>query len=552
MTTRSEQKLKERDLSYSKSTDRNLTDFMRQNSKLSATVDVLTTKLVSQEVSLREAISRNAALERRALYAEKHLQRIEESLSWRAVRLISSRLERWPRLKVFITRALKAARWTFQGQIVSKIKQYREVRHYNSIIVKDDVKKKNGPESFWVYPLTLPREVLTNIISFMEKNGPTKLIIAVNFYAGGGAESAALEYAISYARKEKSSSVIFAMTDLGPRRPLPDLPSNVLVVDLTEIDDSCDNNVRQNYLYLITQSTPLETFHIVNSVTAYNLLTRIPKEFLDNINVIASVYALQFDPFDNTKIIGYGRDFLPANIDKIDCIVTDNRKFAIEGPLKLGLSGSEKKFKTIYNRSKLDKKIDIENSLRMMNERLSHDFSKSRLKVVWAGRLDREKRIDLLIEVAGLTKSFCDFVVYGGAVVDGGYEDRLESLPNVTILGSYQSPIEWDSRIKANVFLFTSVWEGMPNTVIEAAYMGYPIVASNVGGVGELITSKTGWALDRYAPPDFYAKALSEIRSNCTEAKHRTERLIRLVHSRHSESAYLSSLSTIPGYGKVK
>lgn len=551
-----ERKLKEPNPPYLKNTDKSVSDLMRENNGLSAAVDVLTMKLVSHEASLRETLSRNAAtitaLEQRAVHSEKRLRMIEESLSWRLVKLINSWLDKWPRLKVFVKRVMKAVRWTATGQIVSKIKQYREVRRYKSEGINVSKNKENGFESFWVYPSTLPRELLTKIVSFMEANGPTKLIVAINFYAGGGAESAALDYAVSYARKNKSSSVIFTMTDNGPRKPLPDLPSNIFVVDLTTFDSSSDSKVRENYLYLMMQSTPLETFHIINSVVAYNLLSRIPSEFLEELNVVASIYALQFDPLDNTRIIGYGKDFLPINIEKIDCVVTDNRRFAIEGPLKLNLSSSEQKFKTVYNKSKLDDKISVEDSLCLMNERVSFDSSNSRLRVIWAGRLDREKRIDLLIEIARLTQKFCDFLVYGGAVVDGGYEDQLESLSNVSVLGPYRSPTEWDTHIKANAFLFTSVWEGMPNTVIEAAYMGYPVVASNVGGVGELITPQTGWLLDRYAGADFYAEALSEIFTDSTEAKRRTELLIKLAHSRHSECAYMKSLSTVPGYNKVK
>ena len=555
VTGRSEQKRKKMNMSYLENADENLAGLMRENTGLDAAIDILTTKLANQEASLREKASQYSAIiaasEQRARHAEERLRIIEGSVSWKAVSSISNRLRRYPRLKVFIKRVLKAATWTATGQITSKIGQYREARKYQSQTINSSAREAATYESFGVYPTTLPPDLLTNVISFMKLNGPIKLIVAVNFYAEGGAESAALEYAMSYARINNKNSVLFVMTDNHPRRPLPVLPDNIFIIDLNNFDDSSSSKVRESYLYLLIRSTPLETLHIVNSVAAYNLLLRMPSAFLDDINVIASVYALQFDPLDRTKIIGYGKDFLPGNIDKIDCVVTDNRRFALEGPLKLGLSNSAQKFKTVYNKSKLSNKITIADSLRLMNERISYTSSSGRLKIVWAGRPDREKRVDLLIEVARLTEEFCDFLIYGGAVIDGGYEDQLKNLPNVLLLGPYRSPIEWDTPIKGNVFLFTSVWEGMPNTLIEAAYMGYPIVASNVGGVGELITPQTGWALDRYADANSFAEVLAEIFNNATEAKQRTACLIELVHSRHNEDAYLSSLSTVPGYSKV-
>lgn len=82
----------------------------------------------------------------------------------------------------------------------------------------------------------------------------------------------------------------------------------------------------------------------------------------------------------------------------------------------------------------------------------------------------------------------------------------------------------------------------MPNALIEAAYLGYPIVASNVGGVGELVNSKTGWPIDKFAPAEAYADALRQIFCDQVEAKRRTERLIKLAHGRHNEQSYLEAL----------
>lgn len=541
---------------FSEKTSEDVADLVRKNNGLHAALDVLTSRLVRQEALSRETAAQSLAaiaeLEQRVLHAERSQRVIEDSVSWKAVHAISSRLGRYPGLKLFLRRLLKALLWTAKGQILSKVRQYWAVRWVEAGTEPAPVYETDAFETFRVYPPVLPSALLSDIMSFMQTHGPVRLIVAVNFYAGGGAESAALEYAVSYAKSEPSGSVLFVMTDIGPRKILPELPANILVIDLTIADSARDIMVRQSYLFLLIQSTPVETFHVVNSIAAYNLLSRIPPAFLEELTVVASVFALQFDPLNPTKILGYGKDFLPATIDRIDCVVTDNRRFAIEGPLKLGLSCSAEKFRTVYNKSKLAGTISVADSLRLMNQRLSYKASGDRLRVIWAGRLDREKRTDLLIEVARLTQHFCDFLVYGGSVVDEGYEHQLENLPNLSLRGPYRCPTEWDNPFQASVFLFTSIWEGMPNTVIEAAYMGYPVIASNVGGVSELITVQTGWALDRYADASAYAGALAEVFENVTEARQRTRQLIELVHARHNERAYLSSLSTVPGYSKVK
>ncbi|EMG53374.1 glycosyltransferase domain protein [Ochrobactrum sp. CDB2] len=556
MAGRSDQKSKKVLVPFSENTQEDVADLIRKNNGLHAALDVLTGKLVKQETRTRDTIAQSMAtvaeLEQRALRAERSLMIIKDSVLWKTVHAISRSLDKYPRLKLFFRRSVKAMRWIATGQILSKVRQFYAVRNDAAGPGPAPVYEADPFGTFEVCPTALPPNLLSDIVSFMKAKGPVRLIVAVNFYAGGGAESAALGYAVSFAKSEPLSSVLFVMTDIGPRKSLPELPANVLVVDLVMTDGSHDNLVRQSYLFLLIQSTPVETFHLVNSIAAYNLLSRIPQAFLENLNVVASVYALQFDPLNRTRIVGYGKDFLPATIGRIDCVVTDNRQFAIEGPLKLGLSDSARKFKIVYNKSKLAETISVADSFRLMNQRLSYKPSRGRLKVVWAGRLDREKRTDLLMEVAGLTQHFCDFLVYGGSVVDNDYEHHIENLPNLSVMGPFRLPTEWDSPHQANVFLFTSTWEGMPNTLIEAAYMGYPVIASNVGGVGELITAQTGWALDRYADASAYAEALAEIFENLTEARQRTQKLIELVHARHNERAYLSSLSTVPGYSKVK
>ncbi|MBI4697464.1 MAG: glycosyltransferase family 4 protein [Nitrospirae bacterium] len=40
-----------------------------------------------------------------------------------------------------------------------------------------------------------------------------------------------------------------------------------------------------------------------------------------------------------------------------------------------------------------------------------------------------------------------------------------------------------------NIFLMTSITEGLPNTLLEAMSMGLPVVSTNVGGISELVVN---------------------------------------------------------------
>lgn len=526
-----------------------------ENQSLQSALDVLIKKVAEQEISFRETLSTSAAWgaiqEQQAAQATSRLQAIENSPTWRAVSKINSRLDYYPWLRVFIKRSMKLLIWTARGQLPTKLRQFREARN-PQILSSEDSEPKNdyvGSNPFWVGPTTLPLPLLDKILSFMRESGPIDLLLAINFYAGGGAESVAIDYAMAYAEYNSDRSVLIVFTDIGPKRKLPNLPNNIMALDLTV--ETPDKSTREDYLFLMLRTLPLKTFHIVNSVLAYELLRRVPDSFISQINIISSVYCLQFDSTDDTKIIGYGRDFLPENINKINCVVTDNHMFAVEGPLRLGIADHANKFKVVYNKSKLDQTVSIDASLDLLSSRLYDKKTASRLRVHWAGRLDSQKRPDLLAEIAALTEDFCDFQVFGGSVVDGNYEDQLRERNNICLCGPYQSPTEWDVAGKGNVFLFTSREEGMPNAIIEASYLGYPIVASDVGGVGELVNTKTGWSIDKFASAPVYADALRQIFCDQMETQKRTEQLIKLVHSRHNKGSYLKALAEIPGYERA-
>ncbi|MFI3905396.1 glycosyltransferase family 4 protein [Ochrobactrum sp. S1502_03] len=527
---------------------------IRENQTLQSALDQIIKKVADQEISFRDALSRSSAWgalqEQRATRAVAQLETIERSPSWRLMSKINSGLDRFPRLRTFIKRCVKLAVWTARGQLPSKIKQFTAARKHQTIASAGITADNNvDTSSFFVGATVLPTSLLDNILSFMKENGPVELVLALNFYAGGGAESVALDYAKAYAQNNSNSSVLIVLTDNGPKRKLPRLPKNIMVVDLT---DQVEGAIaREEYLFLLMRLVPLKTLHIVNSVVAFDLLKRLPQPFISELNVVSSVFCLQFDSVDDTKIIGFGRDFLPPNIDKIDCVVTDNHMFALEGPLRLGLADYASKFKVVYNKSKLDQTISVDTSLELLNSRLLPQQPSARFKVHWAGRLDRQKRPDLLAEIAALTEDFCDFQVFGGSVVDGDYEAQLRERDNIDLCGPYLSPTEWDMKGKGNVYLFTSREEGMPNALIEAAYLGYPIVASNVGGVGELVNSRTGWPIDKFAPAEAYAEALRQIFHDQLEAKNRTECLIKLAHDQHSEQSYLEALEKIPGYERA-
>jgi glycosyltransferase involved in cell wall biosynthesis len=147
-----------------------------------------------------------------------------------------------------------------------------------------------------------------------------------------------------------------------------------------------------------------------------------------------------------------------------------------------------------------------ESSEAYVNLQIQTRSSRPRAKVFWAGRFDRQKRFDLLAEIARRMPTL-DFEVWGKAVLDQSPD--FSALPsNITI----HQPFNTYNEIPLDTcdcWLYTSAWDGVPTILIDIGFRGVPVVASAVGGIPELITSETGWPIDQVECIDQYMDALN-------------------------------------------
>ncbi len=130
-----------------------------------------------------------------------------------------------------------------------------------------------------------------------------------------------------------------------------------------------------------------------------------------------------------------------------------------------------------------------------------------RLRVGWMARVTGVKNPYLVLETA---KKFpeIDFLIAGG----GDLEEQIRSdAPhNCKILGWQNPSIFWSA---VDIALSTSHNEGLPIALIEAGYLGKPLIGPNVGSMVELISNgETGFLVD--GSVDSYVAALSKIINN--------------------------------------
>ncbi|NIJ55753.1 glycosyltransferase [Dyadobacter arcticus] len=124
-----------------------------------------------------------------------------------------------------------------------------------------------------------------------------------------------------------------------------------------------------------------------------------------------------------------------------------------------------------------------------LDEELRHAIqSKKGFKVLCIARISAQKKFDLFCEVAEQMK---DYPVHFFWI--GNKEQVYDTPENVHCLGQVENAHRFLKYV--DLFMLPSNYEGMPVSIIEALCYSVPVVASNVGGIPEMLNGRNGVAL---------------------------------------------------------
>jgi glycosyltransferase involved in cell wall biosynthesis len=150
-----------------------------------------------------------------------------------------------------------------------------------------------------------------------------------------------------------------------------------------------------------------------------------------------------------------------------------------------------------------------------------------RPQIFWAGRWDRQKRIGLVLQVARLMPDV-DVRMWGESVLTGSHV--REAPGNVRLEATY-AHISEIPLAEADVWLYTSGWDGVPSQLLEVAMTGIPIVGSLVGGTGEVLSEQDAWPVADRDNPEAYVQSIRTALADPDDSRHRAlalrERMLR-------------------------
>jgi len=108
--------------------------------------------------------------------------------------------------------------------------------------------------------------------------------------------------------------------------------------------------------------------------------------------------------------------------------------------------------------------------------------------ILCVARVTPQKNLDLFLKIAKLLPQYAFVWIGNSEKIDHQFENVF-FLGNIPAAGRY--------CYLCDLFILTSNYEGLPMTIIEAMSCGKPIVASNVGGISEIVENgKNGFISD--------------------------------------------------------
>jgi glycosyltransferase involved in cell wall biosynthesis len=316
------------------------------------------------------------------------------------------------------------------------------------------------------------------------------------------------------------------------------LPAQADVVDISDLMSSVSSLEAEYLLRVMFRGLTARRVFNVNSLLCWSTM----RHFGANLAASLQTYAYMFcwDQTPSGIRVGYPADFFAETVANMTAFLTDTIYLRDE------LAAMYRLPATVRDRI-VPLFTPAQTPLRTPSVArcvLDKADPASRRLVLWAGRLDRQKRFDLVQDIARRMPDV-EFRCWGAALLDA--QPNLAKLPeNVAMQGSFET-FDDLPLTDAGAWLFTALWEGMPTTIIELATRGVAIVASAVGGVPELIQPDTGWPVPAIASVDDYVAALRHALSDPEEAARRAETLQRRVASVHTEAMYDAELARLLG-----
>jgi glycosyltransferase involved in cell wall biosynthesis len=170
--------------------------------------------------------------------------------------------------------------------------------------------------------------------------------------------------------------------------------------------------------------------------------------------------------------------------------------------------------------------------------------------VLFLGRLEQRKGIHILLEAARLAPRV-------KIILAGHVEEPLKSQlphllpPNVVYAGFQSGPALLQLQHESSAMVFPSIWyENQPMSILEMFALGKPVIASDLGGMRELIGAEERGKLVPAGDAHALAESLIWITDHPQDARRMGENAYQYASKYHSPESHYERIMRI--YAEVR
>ena len=244
-------------------------------------------------------------------------------------------------------------------------------------------------------------------------------------------------------------------------------------------------------VYKLCKEHNIEILHTHSSKAG--VVGRISARLAGRIATVHTIHGFSFHNF-----MTWGRKTFFIFLEKIMSYLTDVLLLVSETEKKIAiqLKFKPKRFmETIYNSVDF---VPFEKDIDMGSFRKNLGISNSDIVIGFTGRFSQQKAIHILIKAfSNINQSFNNtkLLLVGDGVLRNGLELLCENLNirDKVLITGFQSNVVPFYKIM-DIFVMTSLWEGLSRCLTEAMYSKLPVIATDVGGTADAVRNgETGW-----------------------------------------------------------
>lgn len=354
-----------------------------------------------------------------------------------------------------------------------------------------------------------------------------RVVIVVSDPRWGAGRRAEGHLAHALAPRIGAEEIVVVYTDSGGEASAGRFPDGVRAIDFAAVTQELEAPEAQRALVELIRSFRADAVVGINSRLLYEAMATYGRALTASERVYMLMFCNEQLPMGNW--VGIPLRFFYRVFDLVEGVLTDSDHLVdwIRQRHKLLVTGGDRLH---VLRAPVDASIPLVPAPPSDPGR--------RPQVFWAGRWDLQKRVDVAYEVARRMPDV-DLRMWGAPVLTPVV--RGEQPDNIRLEGQYTDfstlPLE-----EADVWLYTSAWDGVPSQLLEVAMTGVPIVGSLVGGTGEVLSQAGSWPVAEHEDAGAYEKAIRDVLADAPRARRRAEALRERLVQERTEEAYAEQL----------